>query len=97
VGGAFSEGLHNILEPAVFGKPVIFGKNNGNRKFHEVLDLIDKGGGFEVLDSYELSQILTKLFSDHQFYTISCDASEKYVADNLGSTLKIMNSIKTII
>ena len=51
VGGAFGKGLHNILEPAVFGLPVIFGPNYD--KFPEAQEFIDAGIGFSVSNQAE--------------------------------------------
>ena len=44
VGGGFSKGIHNTLEAAVYGKPVLFGPNY--EKFKEAIGLIETGGGF---------------------------------------------------
>lgn len=54
VGGAFGKGLHNILEPAVFGLPVIFGPNHD--KFPEASDFIQAGIGFSISSKHEFEQ-----------------------------------------
>jgi 3-deoxy-D-manno-octulosonic-acid transferase len=54
VGGAFGKGLHNILEPAVFGLPVIFGPNH--EKFPEASDFIQAGIGFSISSKQEFEQ-----------------------------------------
>jgi 3-deoxy-D-manno-octulosonic-acid transferase len=95
VGGAFGEGLHNILEPATFGKPVIFGKGKLNKKYQEVKALISRGGAFEVADRIELEKIMNDLLNDSEFYQESCRAGRSYVEENIGSTEVILKHLKT--
>ena len=97
VGGAFGEGLHNILEPATYGKPVIIGKGKLNKKYHEVQALIKGGGAFEVSDPIVLKRVMDDLLMDETFYTIACQASRSCVTENLGSTDAIMENLKTIL
>ncbi len=59
IGGAFGKGLHNILEPASFGVPVIFGNNYA--KFPEAFQFIDEGIGFSIGNSSEFEGILNTL------------------------------------
>jgi 3-deoxy-D-manno-octulosonic-acid transferase len=95
VGGAFGEGLHNILEPATFGKPVIFGKDKLNEKYHEVRALITRGGAYEVANPKELEHVMNDLLRDVAFYKESCQASRSYIVENLGSADAILENIKT--
>jgi len=97
VGGAFSEGLHNILEPATFGKPIIIGKDETNRKYHEVVSLLKEEGAFEIDNSVDLEKILHNLLSDQKLYNKASNASESFVLKNLGSTDIIMDKIKGIL
>ena len=55
VGGGFGVGIHNVLEAAVWDKPVIFGPNN--KHFQEALGLIKAGGGFEIKDYGEFTAV----------------------------------------
>lgn len=59
VGGAFGKGLHNILEPACFGVPVIFGANYS--KFNEAFDFISHEIGYSVSNGEELKQTFQQL------------------------------------
>ncbi|MDG1913585.1 MAG: glycosyltransferase N-terminal domain-containing protein [Crocinitomix sp.] len=59
VGGAFGKGLHNILEPACFGVPVIFG--NSFAKFQEASDFIEHGSGFSVQSESEFKAQFAEL------------------------------------
>jgi 3-deoxy-D-manno-octulosonic-acid transferase len=97
VGGAFSEGLHNILEPATFGKPVIIGRSKTNKKYQEVQALIQEGGVFEVGQADELEKILDHLLSDDSYYRKVCEASRAYVSKNLGSTAIILEHLKNVL
>jgi 3-deoxy-D-manno-octulosonic-acid transferase len=89
VGGGFSKGLHNILEPACFGIPVFFGNKN-YKKFREAVGLIQKGGAFAVANIEDLNSIFKRLSSDTENYSKACQASQQYVEENRGATEKIM-------
>jgi len=97
IGGAFGEGLHNILEPATYGKPVIIGKGKLNKKYHEVQALIKGGGAFEVSDPIVLDRVMNNLLVEEALYTKACQASRSYVKENLGSTDAILENLKTIL
>jgi 3-deoxy-D-manno-octulosonic-acid transferase len=93
VGGGFgSEGVHNVLEAAVFGKPVIFGPVFNI--FKEAIDLLEEGGAFTVETALELENILNELLSRKEFYAESCEAARKYVYSNKGATQKILDYIQ---
>ena len=64
IGGGFGKGIHNILEAATFGKPVIFGPKYD--KFQEATDLTKLKGAFSVSTAKELEKIAVKLLSDEQ-------------------------------
>lgn len=62
VGGAFKTGLHNVLEAAVYGKPVIFGPNYS--KFQEATALISEKAAFSINSKEALFNTLNRLFTD---------------------------------
>jgi len=97
VGGAFGEGLHNILEPATFGKPIIIGKAVTNKKYQEVSALIKEGGAFEVKNAGDLEILVNSFLSDKELYQRASKATKSYVQANLGSTDIIMKSLKSIL
>jgi 3-deoxy-D-manno-octulosonic-acid transferase len=97
VGGAFGEGLHNILEPATFGKPIIIGKAVSNKKYQEVVDLMKEGGAFEVGNFRDLEKLMNDLSSDKELYKKAIEATKAYVDTNLGSTDIIMKKLKNIL
>jgi 3-deoxy-D-manno-octulosonic-acid transferase len=89
IGGAFGDGLHNILEPAVFGLPVIFGKEF--RKFQEATDLVEAGGAFSVRNHAEAEKILLKLLQDNSFYNNTQKIILDYLEKQYGATQKVYN------
>lgn len=94
VGGGFGDdGLHNILEAAVFGKPVIFGPNH--EKFPEAQAMIDAGGAFSVENALDLEKLLNRLFED-EFYRKQCsENAQKFIYQNRGATEKIINYMRS--
>ena len=92
VGGGFGVGIHNILEAAVYGIPVVFGPNF--RKFQEAVDLHQEGGAF-VVDSYEsFSQIMSEFLEENSsLYSSACKVSNDYSQANKGATSKVVNAI----
>ncbi|MDB5255660.1 MAG: 3-deoxy-D-manno-octulosonic acid transferase [Chitinophagaceae bacterium] len=90
VGGAFKQGLHNILEPLSFGLPVLFGPHY--KKFPEAFDFIACGGAFSIDNSMLLYNKVSELLSaDVQKNIKLINAAE--VAKHIGATEKIMNFI----
>lgn len=93
IGGAFGEGLHNILEAATFGMPIVFGKGTKNVKFQEAVDLVKQGGAFEVSDADELKQTIHGLLSDSNSLDKAAKICSDYVQDHAGATEKVMDYI----
>ncbi len=91
IGGGFGVGIHNILEAATFGLPVVFGPNY--QKFKEAVDLTKRGGAFTVKDVGELNSILKKLFTDKNYLDETSAVSKKYVAENVGATSLIIKKV----
>ncbi len=93
VGGGFGDdGIHNILEAAVYGKPVVFGPVYD--KYIEADGLLDCGGAFSGEDALELEKIFATLLEDEIQYKTAAEASEKFVQDHTGATQKIMEYIQ---
>ncbi len=95
VGGAFGKGLHNILEAACYGIPIFFGNRNF-QKFQEAVDLVNRGGAFEVADYHDLK---TKYESVNipQNFLLACEVTRLYVEENLGATEKIMSYCRNLL
>jgi 3-deoxy-D-manno-octulosonic-acid transferase len=92
VGGGFGKGIHNTLEAAVFGKPVLFGPSY--RKFNEAIELVANGGAVSINNSRECMTIIQKFLQDEIEYISSCQNSKEYVYANRGATQKIMQYIQ---
>jgi 3-deoxy-D-manno-octulosonic-acid transferase len=90
IGGGFGKGIHNILEPATFGLPIIFGPNYHN--FIEAKDLILLGGAFSVSSIAEFEKTID-LLSEPEVIKIAAFASRSYVSSKIGATEIILNSI----
>ena len=96
VGGAFSEdGLHNTLEPAVFGIPVIIGPNYTG--FKEAEELVKLNGIFPVHDKAEFTKLADKLFLDSHFRRTAGTINVSYINKNKGASIQVMNHIRTLI
>ena len=91
IGGGFGAGIHNILEAAVYGIPVVFGPKY--HKFKEARDLIALGGAFFVSNGEEYLIIMEKLLSNEPFRKESGAICKKYVEDNLGATGRILEQV----
>jgi 3-deoxy-D-manno-octulosonic-acid transferase len=91
IGGGFGKGIHNILEPACWGIPVLFGPRH--KKFREAIDLINENGAFTFETFESFSVILDKMISDEQFYLKSAKSAALYISKNTGATSKIVLEI----
>lgn len=91
IGGGFGAGIHNTLEAAAFGLPVIFGPNYD--RFKEARDLITIGAGFSVNDEGGLKKVVSALITDTGFYEDTHRKAADYVANNIGATKAIMGYI----
>ena len=89
IGGGFNDsGIHNILEAAVFGKPLIFGPVYD--KFFEATQLVEAGGAFSFTNALELEELLHRLLKDEVFSQIAGEVCKNFVYKNGGATNKIM-------
>ncbi|MBU0474821.1 MAG: 3-deoxy-D-manno-octulosonic acid transferase [Bacteroidetes bacterium] len=92
VGGSFKQGIHNVLEPAVYGIPVIFGpKIEGSI---EAKELIKRGASKIIKNIEEATTIMTKLFDDNQYRKKMGLIASTYVNENIGASNKILNEIE---
>ena len=91
IGGGFGVGIHNVLEAAVYGIPVIFGPNN--KKFREAQHLLANKGGFEINDYEDFEQLMNKFLGDKAYLKQSGKAAGDYVKGNAGAMEKIMKRV----
>lgn len=92
VGGGFGAGIHNTLEAATYGKPVIFGPNY--EKFQEAVDLVTLMCGFSIANYDELDRIFRLLLDTQKREEIGKMATE-YVKQRSGATQIIMKYLET--
>jgi 3-deoxy-D-manno-octulosonic-acid transferase len=93
VGGSFKQGIHNVLEPAVYGIPVLFGpKIEGSI---EAAELVQRGGAFIVRNSDEAFEKLNKLFEDENYRKEVGAKNSAFVNEHIGATEKITKIITT--
>lgn len=96
IGGAFGSGLHNILEAAVYGIPVMFGKPN-YRKFKEARELLKQGGAFSCGTAEEAARAMQKLLSSPDVKTGMGHICRQYCKQHAGATDKVMDGIRRLI
>ncbi len=87
IGGGFVDGIHNILEPAVFGVPIIIGPNY--QKFKEAIDLIEQGGVVSVNSYEDFIEESTKLMNSKTIEERS-EICTRYIDNNKGATKKVL-------
>lgn len=87
IGGGFGVGIHNTLEAATYGVPVIFGPKY--HKFQEAKDLIEQGAGFSIHNREELIKVFTCL-QDNVKREYAGKQAKQYVQQHAGATAIIM-------
>ncbi len=95
VGGAFATGLHNTLEPAVFGIPVLIGPQY--QGFKEAEDLVVQKGIEVVEDKTMLSRKLDKLLADKTYRKEAGSINAHYILNNKGASKNIVNYIDSLL
>lgn len=91
IGGGFGAGIHNTLEAAAFGVPVIFGPNY--KKFKEARDLVALGGSFSIKNETELQSAVAFLVDDDKRYESIKEKVKQYVHEHTSATETIVESI----
>lgn len=93
VGGGYTKtGVHNVLEPATFGIPILIGPNY--HKFNEAVDLVKNKACFVITDAKELSLHLNQFFQFEEKRTETGKLAKKQVLDKTGATAKILNYLE---
>ena len=91
IGGGFGRGIHNILEPACWGTPVLFGPNY--KGFKEAVDLISGKGAFCYRNPDEFKSIVNDWLADDEVYKFSSQMVIGYIRKNTGATEQIVRKI----
>lgn len=93
IGGGFTDdGIHNTLEAAVYGVPVVFGPVY--EKYLEAIELIEAGAAFTALDVVELEEIINELLAHKEKRSVAGTAARNYVRDHAGATRKVLHYIQ---
>jgi 3-deoxy-D-manno-octulosonic-acid transferase len=91
VGGGFGVGIHNTLEAAVYGIPVLFGPNH--KRFKEACDLISQGGAYTISSDKEYVEVMNRLLSSPEMLKETGDKAKDFVYSKAGVTDKILKEI----
>ena len=91
IGGGFGAGIHNVLEAAVYGMPVIFGPKY--QKFKEARDLLQVGGAFSITDEKTFESKMEELSTYRDLLDAAGAAAGDFVKSNIGATNRIIASI----
>ena len=95
IGGSFKQNIHNVLEAAVYGIPVLFGPKIENSQ--ETQKLLKRGGGILIMDKRDAYKELRLLFKDDELRKGKGKLSYDFVKENLGATEKILKEIYKVI
>lgn len=93
IGGGFGKGIHNTLEPAVFGLPIIFGEKY--QQFSESVTMVKSEAAFSIQNSTELQGVFKQL-QEEAFYQKAKKNAQYYVQSNQGATQKILEYIQSL-
>lgn len=91
IGGGFGAGIHNVLEPATYGIPIVIGPNYG--KFNEAVGLIASGACIPINNKNEFNRVLDNLINDKNSIRDKGKAAKSYVESKIGATQTIMQYI----
>jgi len=92
VGGSFRQGVHNVLEAAVFGVPVLFGPRHQNSQ--EPLMLVERGGAFVVNNTHEMQRTLRNLLEDESARSTAGQHAKEFVLANVGATDRFLKVLQ---
>ena len=91
VGGGFGTGIHNTLEPAVYGLPIVFGPRY--QKFNEAVEMVGRGIARSISNYTELSEWFAPLRDNATLWQQLHNAALTYTSSNCGATERICEAI----
>jgi len=91
IGGGFGTGIHNTLEAAIFGMPIVFGPNY--LKFNEATTMVNLGIAFPVNDFPLLNTVLNQLLTKNEKRNSIAEQCTHFINQNLGATQIILNKV----
>jgi 3-deoxy-D-manno-octulosonic-acid transferase len=93
IGGGFTEsGIHNSLEAAVYGLPLVFGPEYFD--FKEAVEMVENGIAFSINDALAFEKFCAKVLSHETFAQELRKATKNYVQQKAGATKLIMQHVK---
>ena len=90
-GGMGTKGLHNILEPAAAGIPIVIGKNYD--RFPEAVELIQQGGVIPISSQHEARKNLQLLMKDKRIQKEKGDINQRFILANMGATKRVLHKL----
>lgn len=94
VGGAFGKGLHNTLEAAAFGMPVLYGAGESVARFMEAVELADEGAAFAIKTTEEARELIIGLLENEEEHEGISRKAADFVNTRTGATALIMKHLK---
>ncbi len=95
VGGGFATGLHNTLEPAVYGIPVLIGPNYAG--FKETEDLVSLKGLLPIVDQWSFGEQVKKLLDSQELLQRTGEINASYIAKNKGASIQIVDYLRKLL
>ena len=93
VGGGFSSGVHNLMEPAVAGVPMIFGPRY--KKFKEAVEIVSQNAGRSISKSMDFNNFLNFYFNSKENLTHSSKSARNIILNHSGASVKILNHLNS--
>ncbi len=94
IGGGFGSGIHNVLEPASYGVPILFGPKYSNSQ--EAISLLSNGGAFLIQDENELYDVFLMLLTDEEKRKKSGGFALSLVTQNVGATTRVLTFLDMV-
>ena len=93
IGGGFSSGVHNLMEPAVAGVPMIFGPRY--KKFKEAVEIVSQNAGRSISKSIDFNKFLDFYFNSEENLTHSSKSARNIILNHSGASVKILNHLNS--
>ena len=93
IGGGFSSGVHNLMEPAVAGVPMIFGPRY--KKFKEAVEIVSQNAGRSISKSIDFNKFLDFYFNSEQNLTHSSKSARNIILNHSGASARILNHLNS--
>ncbi len=91
IGGGFGKGIHNILEAACWGMPIVFGPHY--HKFYEAKTLVNRGSAFSIQSAEEFSEVVSSLLSNNELLRNASETSRQFVLEQKGVVDSIYHTV----